>query len=282
MLGVSQYKRLGRLSVSDNFELTLSFLVVIFLGGVYIVYEAVSTPAGGHPFGHALGILGALLMVMTEVLYSARKRWRIFTFGRMRHWLSFHIFTGIVGPALVLMHTGLAFRGLAGLTMLLTVLVVASGFLGRYIYTAVPRTMGGMEVERRSLEAQAAHRQEELLAWAAARPERVQSLVRQETALALGGGDLSPLDLMTRRLREWQERRRLHAAILQLEKEEKRKATELERVLQQQQRLRRQIGSLQAVGRMMVWWRALHVPLGLTLFTAMFIHIFAAVYFVGI
>ncbi len=74
--------------MSDNFELTLSFLVVIFLSGVYIVYEAISTPAGGHPFGHALGILGALLMVMTEVLYSARKRWRIFTFGRMRHWLS--------------------------------------------------------------------------------------------------------------------------------------------------------------------------------------------------
>jgi hypothetical protein len=35
------------------------------------------------------------------------------------------------------------------------------------------------------------------------------------------GGDLSPLDLMTRRFREWQEGRRLHTAILQLEKEEK-------------------------------------------------------------
>jgi hypothetical protein len=268
--------------MSENFELTLSLLVVIFLCGVYIVYEAVSTPAGGHPFGHALGILGAVLMVMTEVLYSARKRWRIFTFGRTRHWLSFHIFTGIVGPALVLMHTGFVFRGLAGLTMILTVLVVASGFLGRYIYTAVPRTMGGLEVERRSLEAQAVQRQEELLAWAAARPERVQSLVQQEMTLAAGRGDLSPLELLTRRLWEWRERRRLHVAILQLEKNEKRKATELEHVLQQQQRLRRQISSLQSVRRMMVWWRTLHVPLGLTLFTAMFIHIIAAVYFAGV
>jgi hypothetical protein len=96
------------------------------------------------------------------------------------------------------------------------------------------------------------------------------------------GGDLSPLDLMTRRFREWQERRRLHTAILQLEKEEKRQATELERILQQQQRLQRQIGSLQAAGRMMVWWRTLHVPLGLTLFSAMFIHIIAAIYFAGV
>ena len=101
----------------SNFELTLSFLVVIILTGVYIAYEILATPGGGHPFGRALGILGAMLMLMTEVLYSARKRWGLIRFGQVRHWLSFHIFTGIVGPTLVLMHTGLAFRGLAGLTM---------------------------------------------------------------------------------------------------------------------------------------------------------------------
>jgi hypothetical protein len=130
--------------MSSNFELKLSLFVVLFLTGVYIIYEIVTTPAGGHPFGHALGILGSILMVMAETLYSARKRLSFIRFGRVRHWLSFHIFTGIVGPALVLMHTGLEFRGLAGLTTLLTVLVVASGFLGRYIYTAVPRTLAGV------------------------------------------------------------------------------------------------------------------------------------------
>ena len=127
--------------MKGNIEFTLSAAMLAFLTVIYIVYELASDPAGGHPFGHFLGILGASLMLMTEIMYSARKRWRLFRFGQVRHWLSFHIFTGIVGPALVLMHTGLAFRGLAGLTMLLTVIVVASGFLGRYIYTAVPRTM---------------------------------------------------------------------------------------------------------------------------------------------
>ena len=61
--------------MSSNFELNLSLLVVAFLVAVYIVYESVSIPAGGHPFGHALGILGASLMLLTEMLYSARKRW---------------------------------------------------------------------------------------------------------------------------------------------------------------------------------------------------------------
>ena len=78
-------------------ELALSFAVVLLLGGVYIGYELLSTPSGGHPFGHWLGILGALLMVMTELLYSARKRWRIFTFGAVRHWLAFHILPALSG-----------------------------------------------------------------------------------------------------------------------------------------------------------------------------------------
>ena len=47
--------------------------------------------------------------------------------------------TGLVGPYMVLLHTAMRFNGLAGLTMLLTVVVVASGLVGRYLYTRVPR-----------------------------------------------------------------------------------------------------------------------------------------------
>ena len=185
---------------SANFELRLSFLVVLFLAAVYIVYELVALPSGGHPFGHGLGILGTLLMVMTEVLYTARKRLPFLNFGRMRHWLSFHIFTGIVGPALVLMHTGLEFRGLAGLTALLTGLVVASGFLGRYIYTAVPRTLAGVEVDRRSLEAEMVAQQQALAEWASGKSQRVQDLVAQEAAVgsSVSGDHLSLVAVLTR------------------------------------------------------------------------------------
>lgn len=267
-------------NVSENFELKLSFMVVLFLAAVYAIYEVVTIPAGGHPFGHALGILGSLLMLTTEFLYSARKRWRFFTFGQVRHWLSFHIFTGIVGPALVLMHTGLEFQGLAGLTMLLTALVVASGFLGRYIYTAVPRTMAGIEVDRRTLEADALRQRQELETWAADKSQRVQALVLQEVAVGTGG-DLSPLALLAGRFQEWGQQQRRRAAIGRLEKEEQARLAEIERLLRRQQRLVRQIQSLQTVRRMMGWWHTFHVPLGLTLFSAMFIHIFAAVYYSG-
>lgn len=267
----------------SNFELNLSLFVVAFLVGVYILYELASTPAGGHPFGHWLGILGASLMLMTETLYSARKRWRIFNVGQVRHWLSFHIFTGIVGPFLVLMHTGLEFRGLAGLTMFLTILVVGSGFLGRYIYTAVPRTMAGIEVDRRTLEAEAIRQRNNLMSWAADKSERVQLLVAQETTLATeDSGSLSPFQVILRRWQDWREQREIRRAIHQLEREEQTRLAEIEKLLRQQQRLVRQINSLQAVRRMMGWWHTFHVPLGLTLFTAMFIHIFAALYYSGV
>ncbi len=269
-------------SRKSNFELYLSFLVVLFLTMVYIVYALVAMPAGGHPFGHALGILGALMMLTTEILYSARKRWRFFNFGQTRHWLSFHIFTGIVGPALVLMHTGLAFRGLAGLTMLLTLIVVASGFLGRYIYTAVPRTVAGIEIDRRALETRATKQREALNTWSIGKSNRVQDLVQRELALTNKPADLSPLDVLTRRYREWRERRQLRSSIRQLEREEQAKMGEIEQLLRRQRRLARQISSLQAVRQMMGWWHTLHVPLGLTLFSAMFIHIIATIYYRGI
>jgi hypothetical protein len=72
--------------------------------------------------------------------------------GSMRTWLQAHIVMGIVGPYLVLLHAAWTFRGLAGALSLMTVLVVASGFIGRYIYTAVPRTADGAIIEAQELE----------------------------------------------------------------------------------------------------------------------------------
>jgi hypothetical protein len=265
--------------MNKNFELTLSFIVVGFLAIVYIGYESVTIPKGGHSFGHALGILGSVLMIMAETVYSARKRWRFFRAGQMRHWLSFHIFTGIVGPALVLMHTGFAFRGLAGLTMLMTVLVVVSGFLGRYIYTAVPRTMAGVEVDRRTLEAELRQQQETLQGWAFAQPEPIQLFIQNELSIATAVSDLSSGAVLIRPWQDWQEQSQLRSMIRSLEKTERTKLAQFEKLIRQQRRLSRQIRSLQTVRRLMGLWHTAHVPLGLTLFGSMTIHIIATIYF---
>jgi hypothetical protein len=93
-----------------------------------------------------MGVVGMGLMLATETLYSLRKRARRVHYGRLHDWLSVHIFMGIFGPYLVLLHSAWAFNGLAGAAMLMTVLVVISGFVGRYIYTRVPRSADGSEL----------------------------------------------------------------------------------------------------------------------------------------
>ncbi|MCC6501246.1 MAG: hypothetical protein IT313_13350 [Anaerolineales bacterium] len=142
-----------------NLELWFAFFTCLVLAGLYgfYVFWTREIPAAGELLGHAIGILGFILMLMTETLYSLRKRTRLASFGRMSTWLKIHIYTGVVGPFMVLLHTSWKFNGLAGATTLLTVIIVISGFVGRYVYTRIPRTLDGLEIE--SALSQAALRQ---------------------------------------------------------------------------------------------------------------------------
>lgn len=130
-------------------ELWLAMLAAVLISAMYgaVVMLTKEIPPAADLFGHSLGILGFILMLMTETLYSLRKRSRSARWGRMSSWLEFHIFTGLVGPFMVLLHTSWKFNGLAGIATLFTVIIVISGFVGRYIYTRVPRTTDGMIIE---------------------------------------------------------------------------------------------------------------------------------------
>ena len=113
--------------------------------GVYLlVYRSLGAlPRASSLFGHGIGTLGIVLMLTTETAYSVRKQLPTATWGPNASWLRFHMVTGIVGPYMVLLHTSMQFRGLAAATTMLTGAVVVSGVVGRYLYTAVPRTQLG-------------------------------------------------------------------------------------------------------------------------------------------
>jgi len=118
---------------------TISAITVGY-GVAYLRTDAY--PAASGLIGHGIGIAGFTLMLMTATLYSVRKLRTAARWGSMAAWLRFHMVTGLVGPYMVLLHTAMRFRGLAGLAMLLTAVVVVSGLIGRYLYTAVPRDVG--------------------------------------------------------------------------------------------------------------------------------------------
>ena len=133
----------------DHKELWLASVVMILITGIYslVVFLTREIPPSSELFGHSIGIVGFVFMLMTETLYSFRKRSRSVKWGKMSNWLQFHIFTGLVGPYMVLLHTSWKFNGIAGVTTLFTVIIVISGFIGRYIFTRIPRTLDGLEIE---------------------------------------------------------------------------------------------------------------------------------------
>ncbi len=122
-------------------EFLYALVAIVATTALYVVayLDATTFPSASGLIGHGIGVLGFVLMLMTATLYSLRKMRSGGRWGSTASWLRFHMVTGLVGPYMVLLHTAMRFSGLAGLAMLLTVVVVVSGLIGRYIYTMVPR-----------------------------------------------------------------------------------------------------------------------------------------------
>lgn len=278
MLSKKQVPSLPSTTKPKNYELEYSFFFVIVLSGVYIAYELMAEPRGGHPFGHALGILGTILMVMTEGLYSVRKRTALLNWaGPVRHWLAFHIFTGIVGPFMVLMHTGLEFRGLAGISMFLTVMVVGSGFIGRYLYTAIPRTLSGVVTSRQQIEAEARALQMALARFEEERPVQVRQLIADLSHRAPRRNPL--VTVFGRFYFQWRYRWQVRRALGKIEQMKEAQRRQLTQLLSRKRDLDRQVEMLEAARWLLRYWHILHVPIGLTLFFSVLIHVVATLYF---
>jgi hypothetical protein len=255
-----------------SYELLIGLAAVFVLTSAYLGLSRDGAPSASSTTGYSLGITGFLLMLATETLYSLRKRVRNFHRGRMSTWLKIHIVTGLVGPCLVLLHSGGHFHGLAAVLAALTVVIVASGFIGRYIYTAVPRTIDGAEVAVRELEEQIAEADRELQAegidLSGTETRTIPAHVpRRGWALVLGRG-----------VRRWLLRRRLRRALRPL-KEAGVPTRRLERLLLRRYDVQVQIASLALARQLLALWHVLHIPLGAAVFTLAFIHIVAALYY---
>lgn len=263
----------------DNKEIWLALLAAILITPLYafIVFWFREIPAASGFFGHLLGVLGFLLMLMTEVLYSFRKRSRKARWGSMATWLQFHIFTGLVGPYMVLLHTAWKFDGLAGAVWVLTVIIVVSGFIGRYIYTAVPRTIDGVEIQSSELESQIAAADAEMQKYLAERPELAEATRRLNSLPDVSAGGW--MAVLGRTLIEWEYRTRLRAEERQMGSRARAQMKQIEQLVERLRMLRRQKNSLATARRLLSLWHMVHIPIGMALFTAAFIHIGAALYY---
>ena len=257
-------------------ELWVAFIAILIISVVYLLAILLlgGIPAASEFFGHTLGVVGFFLMLMTEMLYTLRKRSRSARWGRVSSWLQFHIVTGLVGPYLVLLHSSWKFNGLAGMVLLMTGIVVVSGFIGRYIYTAIPRSAEGVELESGEIERQMGYLQAEIGDWVAKQPEISEQLLRFSTvsgSSSSGGLRFSSGDLGFR-INWWKMQRKMDL-------QTRAQAATLNRLVQRHRILERQRASLAQARRLMALWHTMHVPIGLALFAAAFVHIGAAIYY---
>jgi hypothetical protein len=252
-------------------ELILALLTIGAITIGYLNLAQAGIPQPGSLVGHALGFVGFLMMLSTEILYSLRKRLPRFTRGRMSTWLQWHIFTGLVGPYLVLLHSAWKFNGLAGILTLATLVVVVSGLVGRYIYTAIPRSLDGVELSASELEQQIVHTQQRL---------RVLGLEHLTTTAGVGRGSSGGWQwVLGRAFLRWRQRRKLDHIVKSLGVKEKAQVTRLHKLLSEHQSLQTQLNSLEGARRLLAVWHLFHIPLSAGLFVLAFVHIGAALHY---
>jgi len=141
----------------------LALAVVLVIGGYGYNYYTLS--AGLRPFspkhdllrpsgtiGIRLGMLGVLMFSLIY-LYPLRRKWGwLGRQGNSRHWLDFHVVLGSTAPIIVAFHSSFKFGNIAGMAFWSMMMVTLSGFVGRYLYSQIPRSLNAAELSRKEIQ----------------------------------------------------------------------------------------------------------------------------------
>ncbi len=124
--------------MKEKERLIVGGLVVLMLV-VWLGFPFHQSPRfAGSLWGGVLGVAGGILMIV-PLAYMAVKRSKRLKKAlskrvSMRTLLAWHIYAGVLGPILVVIHTGHKYESPLGIALTaLTLLVVVSGFVGRYL-----------------------------------------------------------------------------------------------------------------------------------------------------
>lgn len=93
------------------------------------------------------GLVGTGLMIIAAI-YPIFRRIKLFRWlASNTMWFDFHLMAGTVGPMFIALHSVLQLDSWVSSAFWSMVIVVVSGFLGRYLYTQVPELASGVELE---------------------------------------------------------------------------------------------------------------------------------------
>lgn len=141
----------------------LALAVVLIIGGYGFDYYSLGPaqrpfspkhellrPSGS--IGIKLGMLGVLMFFLIY-LYPLRKKWGwLGRQGNSRHWLDFHIVLGTTAPVIIAFHSSFKFGNIAGMAFWSMMMVTLSGFVGRYLYSQIPRSLNAAELSMKEIQ----------------------------------------------------------------------------------------------------------------------------------
>ncbi|MDH5323873.1 MAG: hypothetical protein OEZ68_02790 [Gammaproteobacteria bacterium] len=144
-------KRLARRSELFFAVGLMLFVAALFILGRIFYDERYYTPEEG--LGYFLGLTGGVMM-LAAFFYTAFKYVPMLrTRSIMKHWLGIHIFFGITGPILVMIHSTFTIGSLnGGIALISMMLVLMSGIMGRFLYSKTHFGLGGQKARVKDLQ----------------------------------------------------------------------------------------------------------------------------------
>jgi hypothetical protein len=228
--------------------------------------------------GNRLAILGTAMLALGVGGYMLRKRWaRLQHAGRLRHWLSAHIWLCTLGPFLITLHTSFKVGGLVSIAFWSMVLVVSSGVVGRYVYVRLPQNLQGRTRSMKELEEEQRALAAEIEAASPGLADGVLSPFLAETAAPRGV--FSALAHAFRAdLRAWGQHRELHAALVRAGVAAEPRVR-LEALARRHRRLAQERALLAPFERLFRYWHTFHLPFAIVMALILLVHIAVAIAF---
>jgi hypothetical protein len=236
-------------------------------------------PAGAR--GLAYGIAGSAMMILM-LIYSLRKRTRLL--GRtlpLRTLLDFHIYLGIVGPLLIVLHTSFKVQGLVAVSFWSMVAVALSGYFGRYLYLQIPRNIVGDELTLQQIEQTNADLTHDLRArfnLDDAMMSRIERLFESTLIHRHKGALASVFSLLIDDLIRPFTRSRLRKQLAKIVVLPGNQGRELFAVAFRRAILRRRIALLNQVQALFHYWHVIHKPFAIVMYIIMGVHIGVALW----
>lgn len=224
-------------------------------------------------YGHGLGIVGTLLILIGVFGYRAKKKYRALAkLGRLKYWLEFHIFLCTLGPIMILFHTAFKIGGLVSVSFWSMVAVVASGVVGRFIYIQIPRTIDGRELSLHEITGMKANLEEILkdrYGLSDARFQHIAQVLSYQTP-AQGANVVGAW-----MGRYFQDRKAVSAisAVLQQSNLSGTDTTSIIHLLKRELTINRRIAWLQTMRKLFKYWHVAHLPFAIIMLVIMVIHV---------